>query len=86
MVTRGLVTTQTFIQLTTPDELRGRVLSVHGLIARGSPAVGAVVIGSAADRLGLALAVAVSSGATILILLLLLPLVRRAARGVVEST
>jgi predicted MFS family arabinose efflux permease len=85
MVTRGLVTTQTFIQLTTPDELRGRVLSVHGLIARGSPALGALMIGFAADRFGLAPAVAVSSGALILILLLLLPLVRSAARGVAES-
>lgn len=85
MVTRGLVTTQTFIQLTTPDELRGRVLSVHGIVARGSPALGALVIGFAADRLGLAPTVAVSSGALILTLLLLAPLVRSAARGVEEA-
>jgi hypothetical protein len=62
------------------------VLSVHGLVARGSPALGALVIGFAADRLGLAPAVALSSGALILILLMLLPLVRGAAQGVVEST
>jgi MFS family permease len=80
---RGLVSTQTFVQLTTPDELRGRVLSVHGLIARGSPALGALIIGFAADRIGLAHSVEVSSGALILVLLLLGPLIRRTARKVV---
>lgn len=84
-ITRGLVSTQTFVQLTTPDGLRGRVLSVHGLIARGSPALGALVIGFAADRIGLARAVEVSSGALILSLLILVPLIRSAALRVVEA-
>jgi MFS family permease len=82
---RGLVSTQTFVQLTTPDDLRGRVLSVHGLIARGSPALGALIIGFAADRIGLAHTVEVSSGALILSLLALGPLIRRAARKVEEA-
>lgn len=83
--TRGLVSTQTFVQLTTPDELRGRVLSVHGLVARGSPALGALVIGFAADRVGLARAVEISSAALILSLLLLVPLTRCAALRVDEA-
>jgi MFS family permease len=78
-ITRGLVSTQTFVQLTTPDELRGRVLSVHGLIARGSPALGALVIGFVADRTGLARAVEWSSAALILSLFVLFPLARRAS-------
>jgi MFS family permease len=83
-VTRALVSTQTFVQLTTPDGLRGRVLSVHGLIARGSPALGALVIGFAADRIGLVRAVEVSSGALILLFLALVPMTRRAALKVTD--
>ncbi|WP_020651396.1 MFS transporter [Massilia niastensis] len=84
-ITRSLVSTQTFVQLTTPDALRGRVLSMHGLIARGSPALGALVIGFAADRVGLPHAVEVSAGALLVLLLLLAPRVRSAARGVEEA-
>lgn len=84
-INRGLVMTQTFVQLTTPDGLRGRVLSVHGLLARGSPALGALVIGFAADRIGLARAVGFSSGALMLSLLALVPRVRAAALRVKET-
>lgn len=52
-ITRGMVGTQTLIQLATPDALRGRVLSIHGLIARGSPALGALPIGYGSDLIGL---------------------------------
>lgn len=85
-ITRGLVSTQTFVQLTTPDVLRGRVLSVHGLIARGSPALGALIIGYSADHVGLACAVEVSSGILIVLLAALVPLVRHAVPGVQETT
>lgn len=81
-ITRGLVSTQTFVQLTTPDVLRGRVLSVHGLIARGSPALGALAIGFAADRIGLARAVEWSSAALLLSLFVLVPLARSAAPAI----
>jgi MFS family permease len=84
-VTRGLVSTQTFVQLTTPEALRGRVLSMHGLIARGSPALGALIIGFAADRVGLTRAVEVSSAALIILLFLLATQVRGAARCVEEA-
>jgi predicted MFS family arabinose efflux permease len=84
-VTRSLASTQIFVQLTTPERLRGRVLSVHGLIARGSPALGALIIGFAADRTGLARAVEVSAGALVLSLLALVPLIKRAALEVEEA-
>ncbi|SMH28964.1 MFS transporter [Maritimibacter sp. HL-12] len=54
---RGMILTQTFVQLRTPDEMRGRALSVHGLIARSSPAIGALFIGGAVDVFGLPLSV-----------------------------
>jgi len=84
-VTRSLVSTQIFVQLTTPERLRGRVLSVHGLIARGSPAIGALIIGFAADRIGLTRTVEVSSGVLIVLLLALVPLISRAALRVEEA-
>ncbi|KRA44859.1 MFS transporter [Devosia sp. Root635] len=51
-VTSGVIGTQTFVQLRAPDLMRGRVLSVHGLISRGSPALGALATGWAFDRVG----------------------------------
>lgn len=47
------VLAQTLVQLGVPDEVRGRVLSIFGLILKSGPAVGAIVIGSIADVLGL---------------------------------
>jgi hypothetical protein len=58
---------------------------MHGLIARGSPALGALIIGYAADRIGLPRAVQFSSGALIVFLLLLAPRVRSAAPSVEEA-
>jgi len=60
-ITRGMVGAQTIVQLATPDVLRGRVLSIHGLIARGSPALGALPIGYAIDTVGLPFAVLTAS-------------------------
>jgi len=82
LITRSLVAAQTFVQITTPDALRGRALSAFGLIARGSPALGALGIGYAADQIGLDRAVLVSSGALLLVLVLLIWPIRRAAQRV----
>ncbi|OWU85928.1 hypothetical protein ATO6_03325 [Oceanicola sp. 22II-s10i] len=46
-------TAQTLTQMLVPDEFRGRVLSVVGLVMRGSPAIGALIVGIASDRLGM---------------------------------
>lgn len=58
------VGTHTLLQLAVPPSMRGRVLSLYGLIFRGGPALGALVMGPLADRLGLAWPVA--AGAAIL--------------------
>jgi predicted MFS family arabinose efflux permease len=47
------ISNQTLIQYAVDPALRGRVASVYGLIARGGPAVGALLMGAAADHLGL---------------------------------
>lgn len=61
MVQSG-IGTQSIIHLTVDQSLRGRVLSLFGLVFRGGPAVGALAIGFAGDRLGLALPLGLAAG------------------------
>ena len=49
---------QTLLQLAVDDALRGRVLSLYGLIMRGGPALGALAMGLGAERVGLRWALA----------------------------
>lgn len=74
-VTRGVIGTQTFVQLRAPDEMRGRTLSVHGLVSRASPALGALATGWAFDRLGLTIPVLVAAGIVIAAVLFALPVI-----------
>jgi MFS family permease len=53
-MTSGGVATQQLVQLAVPDELRGRVLSLFGIIFRAGPGVGALIMGWIADTTGLA--------------------------------
>jgi predicted MFS family arabinose efflux permease len=52
MVVAG-VGTQTLLQTSVDEAMRGRVLSLFGLIFRGGPALGALVMGAASELLGL---------------------------------
>ena len=52
MVMSG-VGTQTLIQLTVEPDMRGRVMSLYGIIFRGGPAAGALVIGALSELFGL---------------------------------
>ena len=45
--------TQTVLQTAVDEDMRGRVLSLFGLIFRGGPALGALAIGGASEALGL---------------------------------
>lgn len=63
------VSGQTLTQILVPDELRGRVLSVMGLVMRGSPAIGALILGIASDHFGMRLPLI--TGVTILLALML---------------
>jgi MFS family permease len=44
---------QTLIQSAVAPEMRGRVLGLYGLVARGGPALGALLMGVAAEHFGL---------------------------------
>lgn len=69
----SLIATQTFIQLAIPAALRGRALSVHGLIFRASPSLGALGLGMASDIFGLAAAAFASAAVVIVITGIFLP-------------
>ncbi len=60
MVATGIAG-QTLTQLTTDDEMRGRVLSIWGILQRGVPAVGSLALGAASDWVGLRVAIAASA-------------------------
>ena len=61
--------TVTMIQVTVDNRLRGRVLSLNGLIMRGVPSLGAIVMGWVADRVGLYWPLACGAGIFFLIFL-----------------
>jgi MFS family permease len=64
MVTSG-VAAQTLVQMAVDGAMRGRVMSLYGIVFRGGPAIGAVVLGVLADHVGLRLAVALATVITI---------------------
>ncbi|QRM27617.1 MFS transporter [Microvirga sp. VF16] len=84
-VTHSVISTQTFVQLIVPDRMRGRALSVHGLISRGSPALGALTIGYVSDRTELSWAVLGSAIIMIIVAFILWPSARRLASSVRED-
>src|SRR6267378_2127966 len=60
------------VQLTVPDELRGRVMSLHTLVFAGSTPFGAFLIGSVAEAAGVTTALLVAGGGGLLSVLALL--------------
>lgn len=67
MMAASGITTQTYIQLAVEGKMRGRVVSIYGLIFRGAPALGALSMGAASDHIGLVWPVII--GATIIIVI-----------------
>jgi MFS family permease len=72
-VATSVIGTQTFVQLRTPDAMRGRTLSVHGLISRASPALGTLACGWAFDHMGLLVPVLVATGLVLVAVLVAVP-------------
>ena len=61
------------LQLTVPDELRGRVMSLHTLVFAGVTPIGSLLVGSVAETFGVRTSLVVSSScgvASVLVLLL----------------
>jgi len=52
LVVQG-VSVQTLIQTAVAGEMRGRVIGLYGIVARGCPAIGALVMGGLSERFGL---------------------------------
>jgi predicted MFS family arabinose efflux permease len=52
---------QTMIHLSVAPHMRGRVLSMHGIVFRAGPALGALIMGGASDVVGLRLPLAIGA-------------------------
>ena len=52
-MTSGGIATQQVVQFAVPDEMRGRVLGLFGMIFRSGPALGALAMGRIGDAVGL---------------------------------
>jgi MFS family permease len=61
MITQ-LATTNTYLQRTTPNELRGRVLSIYSFVLVGLAPIGSFLAGALAQRLGAPWAVGIGGG------------------------
>lgn len=55
-----LSTTNTLVQHLTPDHMRGRIMSIHGMMFIGLHPVGAFIYGILADRIGIVYTLALS--------------------------
>lgn len=62
------VSVQTLIQTAVAGELRGRVLAVYGIVARGCPAIGALMLGGLSEHFG-NLRLPVAGGAAVCLVL-----------------
>ncbi|MDA0784669.1 MAG: MFS transporter [Proteobacteria bacterium] len=60
-LTSGGIAIQQVVQFAVPDEIRGRVLSLFGMIFRSGPALGALAMGRIGDVVGLGWPVSVGS-------------------------
>jgi len=60
------------LQLTVPDDLRGRVMSLHTLVFAGVTPFGSLLVGSIAETFGIRTSLVVSSGCGVVAVLALL--------------
>lgn len=70
---------QALVQSSLPDDYRGRVMALYGMIWRGAPALGALVAGIAAEKIGLQATFEMSAAICFVIWLAALPLRGRIA-------
>ncbi|MBO6782327.1 MAG: MFS transporter [Alphaproteobacteria bacterium] len=62
-MTAGGIATQQVLQFAVPDEMRGRVLGLFGMVFRAGPALGALAIGAIGDLVGLTWPILVAAAA-----------------------
>ena len=73
-------TTNTIIQLTVPDHLRGRVMSVYLTVFAGVSPVGALISGTLAATVGVALTLVAGGAAALVAVGVAVGVVRRSPR------
>ncbi|MBT5050761.1 MAG: MFS transporter, partial [Rhodospirillaceae bacterium] len=71
-VTLAGTATQIMMQLSVEGDVRGRVMSLYGMVHRGVPALGAVIIGVAAEQVGLQVAMFGGAALTGIVFVLML--------------
>jgi MFS family permease len=77
--------TQTLIQSSVDDRLRGRVMSVWLVIGRGGPAFGALVMGMAAEVVGFSLPVLIGSLISLTAVIIIFSKRKRIAQDLEQS-
>ena len=58
------ISTQTMLQLEVESQFRGRLLGLYGLVLRGGPAIGALLVGTTADWIGLEWSLTIAAALT----------------------
>jgi MFS family permease len=71
-ITLAGTSTQILMQNSVDGAARGRVMSLYGMVHRGGPALGAVIIGGGAEYIGLQAAMIGGGALTVLVFLLML--------------
>ncbi len=61
--------TQTLTQSAVDDAMRGRVMSLYGVIFRGGPALGALLMGLLSEHFGIQMPVAIGAGICLVVAL-----------------
>src|SRR3546814_3132495 len=77
-MTSAGIATQQAVQMAVPDEMRGRVLSLFGMIFRAAPATGALAMDWISDSVGLTWPVAVGAAFGLVVFALALTQIGRA--------
>jgi len=69
----------TLVQMITPDNMRGRVMSVYNLALRGGGPVGGLIVGALIPQFTAPLTIAIAGGLQILLAVYFLTVNRRVA-------
>jgi MFS family permease len=80
-ITTAMASSNALIQLTVPDALRGRVMSLYSVSLHGMMPLGALAVGASAEWFGAAATVAASGVLLVGAVLLVGPVLRRAERA-----
>jgi MFS family permease len=72
-----IATANTTLQLTSSDEMRGRVMALHGLVFLGSTPIGAPIIGWISETWGARAGMAVGGGVSLAVAVLAMLVIKR---------